>query len=463
MGVDEKIREVVLDRLERQRRYALVAGLIRKGLASGDSDLRSGMVSSLVYLEFYSAEDAIPIYREILEKGPIRDGCIDYDVKVRTKAVEKLEFLAEGSPDACVELNMIAMDDWNEDVRYAVNESIGNLGNKSPEHAMQLIRYAIENGKALKGVFTGMAHCPEGMIPLLEEYAATLDEKTGSKIQDSITRIRKREEAKKKEKANKETAPQEQGKSAADILRAYDPEHLKLLQELDFGSIVERWTRMLITEPWNHMKMGRAVDELARIDPSRFLELYLWATEPYRNPPEEGQIKREWEEENEKLERIITFAKHPELPAEVRGAFIESSEAQYNIKKGTLSQIYMSLGHLCESKKGEPIVPIRDACYAFMEAVVDSGYVDAMDADAVVGALKDIVRDESLNFSMMDAAVKTGRAGSLEEIFEIGLLKAEETFLRKLGSGAAGTTYLVNSPELDKELAMKIVEEGFYS
>ncbi|MBW2967303.1 protein kinase, partial [Candidatus Woesearchaeota archaeon] len=204
-------------------------------------------------------------------------------------------------------------------------------------------------------------------------------------------------------------------------------------------------------------------DELARIDPSRFLELYLWATEPYQNPPEEGQIKREWEKENEKLGRIMTFAKHPELSAEIRGAFIEASEAQYDIKKGTLSQIYKSLGHLCESRKGEPIVPIRDGCYSFVKAVLDSGYVDAMDEEGIVSALKDIVRDESLNLSMMEAAVKAGRSGSLDDIFKIGQFKAEESFLRKLGSGAAGTTYLVHSPELDKDLAMKIVEEGFYS
>ncbi|RJQ15563.1 serine/threonine protein kinase [Candidatus Woesearchaeota archaeon] len=54
-------------------------------------------------------------------------------------------------------------------------------------------------------------------------------------------------------------------------------------------------------------------------------------------------------------------------------------------------------------------------------------------------------------------------SGTLADLVDCSRFSGPELFLEKLGSGKAGITYLVYSPTLDKEMAMKIVKDEFFN
>ncbi len=106
--------------------------------------------------------------------------------------------------------------------------------------------------------------------------------------------------------------------------------------------------------------------------------------------------------------------------------------------------------------------PIRDEQFEFLEEVLERPFLfDPDDTDSVFVALRRLVNREELDYGRMLGILRAGETTSLDELVDCSLFSARESFLKRLGSGAAGSTYLVEAPQFqNRRMALKVLKQA---
>ena len=106
----------------------------------------------------------------------------------------------------------------------------------------------------------------------------------------------------------------------------------------------------------------------------------------------------------------------------------------------------------------------------FIEDYMNSKYVKEGDnfksKEQIITELMGVVQNPNRNYLNMSQIVKAGKATNLEEIIECSEFESTEgeLFLSRLGDGGvAGVAYMVYSPKLKKNIAVKVLKKGKYN
>ncbi|RJQ15561.1 serine/threonine-protein kinase [Candidatus Woesearchaeota archaeon] len=177
---------------------------------------------------------------------------------------------------------------------------------------------------------------------------------------------------------------------------------------------------------------AKALDLVALIDPMTFLYVYYQGIANPADYPEKSQIAQ--------------------------------------IKKSIAS----SLTGIVKTLDVSPMKPVEDAGWYFLNAYLNSKYILGKTEAEVLAELLHLVQSPDSAYAQMErpepdyqklaALLEIGQVKNAEELFDCAQYSAKDVvFLKKLGEGVSGKTYLVDSLTLGKRMALKIVDSSAYT